>query len=138
MEAIEAYYLLAIGILLIGLEALTFSFILFFFGLGFLVVSFISYFYVFENGIAQIALAFIIALVLAFSLRNYLLKKISKPKTEMEERTHICGIGIVNGEAIKFEGTFWKTLDDISSYKDGEQVEIIDVKDNMVVLKPKL
>lgn len=135
MEAIQVSYLLAIGILLIGLEALTFSFILFFIGIGFVIVSIISYFYTFENGIAQIAIAFSIALILAFSLRDYLSKKISKASTKKEERTHISGIGIIEDDMIKFDGTYWKTLDDISSFKNGEQVEILDVVDNMVILK---
>ena len=72
MEAISASYLLAVGILLIGLEVITFSFILFFIGIGFIVVSGISYIYAFESGLLQIATAFIIALVFIFLLRKYL------------------------------------------------------------------
>ena len=135
IETIAVSYLVALGILLIGLEAITFSFILFFFGLGFLIVGAISYIYVFENGLVQIATAFVIALLLAFLLRNYLLQKLSAPSDELEERTHIAGVGFVDGDAIKFDGTYWTTLSDLSSYKNGDRVEIIDVVDNMVVIK---
>ena len=79
MEVISPSYLLAIGILLIGLEAVIFSFVIFFLGLALIIVSVISSFYTFDNAIIQLALASIIALFSAFFLRNYILEKISKP-----------------------------------------------------------
>ena len=135
LETITAAWLLALGILLIGLEALTFSFVLFFVGIGFVIVSAISYFYMFDNGILQIAAAFVLALILAFALRKTLMSKLSKPSNKKEERAHVRGIGIIEDGAVKFDGTFWKTLDDISGYKNGDKVKIKDVVDNMVVLE---
>lgn len=135
LETIAASWLLAIGILLIGLEVLTFSFVLFFIGIGFVLVSFISYIYTFDNGFIQIALAFVLALLLAFALRKTIIGKISKSSKKQEERAHIKGIGVVQDGAIKFDGTFWKTLDDLSKYKNGDKVKVIDVKDNMVILE---
>jgi len=133
-ETIAAYWLLAFGILFIGLEALTFTFVLFFLGIGFIFVSAISFFYTFDNGIVQIAAAFVLALIFAVILRKSLLKKLSKPNIDKEERAHVRGIGIIEDGAVKFDGTFWKTLSDISKYKNGDTVTIIDVKDNMVVI----
>ena len=135
IDIISPSYLLAIGILLIGLEALTFSFVLFFVGLGFVVVSGISVFYEFDNGVIQIAVASVIALLSALSLRGYMLEKLTKPSEVEEERTHISGVGFVEDGSIKFDGTYWKTLDDISSYKNGDKIDIADVVDNMVVIK---
>ena len=135
IDVISPSYLLAIGILLIGLEALIFSFVVFFIGLGFVVVSAISVFYAFDNGIIQIALVSVIALVSALSLRGYILEKLSKQSDKEEERAHISGVGFFEDGAIKFDGTYWKTLDDTSSYKNGDKVDIADVVDNMVVIK---
>ncbi|MFK5881662.1 MAG: NfeD family protein [Sulfurospirillum sp.] len=135
IETIAASWLLAFGILLIGLEALTFSFVLFFIGIGFVLVSIISYFYMFDNGALQIAVAFISALIFTFILRKTLLKKLSKSKNEKEERAHVSGIGTIEDGAIKFDGTYWKTLDDISGYKNGDKVKIINVRDNKVILQ---
>lgn len=135
IEALSSSYLLAIGILLIGLEAITFSFILFFIGLGFVIVSAISYFYDFENILVQFASVFFIAIVFAYLFRDTLLKKISKPDNTPEEKTHISGFGYVEDNMIKFDGTYWNSLDDLSKYKDGDKVEIIEVVDNKVVLK---
>ena len=135
LETIAAFWLLAFGILLIGLEVLTFSFVLFFIGIGFVFVSFISYIYTFDNGMLQIALAFVLALLFALFLRKTLISKISKSSKQHEARAHIRGIGEVQDGAVKFDGTFWKTLDDLSKYKNGDKVKVIDVKDNMVVLE---
>ena len=135
MGAIDAAYLLAIGILLIGLEVLTLSFVLFFLGLGFILVAVITSIVPFDNGYVQIAIAFGIALVTAVGLRKNLLERLSKTPQEKEERAHVSGIGYVEDGAIKFDGTYWKTLNDLSPYKNGDKVEVIDVKDNRVILK---
>ncbi len=135
MEAITVGYLIAIGILLIGLEVLLFSFVLFFFGIGFLFVALISVFYLFDNLYVQIALAFVIALVMAYFFRNTLLEKISKPSQKEEEKSHKKGVGVVENGMVTFDGTYWNSLNDLSVFKEGEKVEIIDVVDNKVVLK---
>ncbi len=135
LETIAASWLLAFGILLIGLEALTFSFVLFFIGIGFVFVSFISYIYTFDNAAIQIALAFVLALLFALILRKTLISKLLKSSKKQEERAHTKGIGEIQDGAIKFDGTFWNTLDDLSRYKNGDKVKIIDVKNNMVVLE---
>jgi len=134
MEAISASYLLAIGILLIGLEAITFSFVLLFFGLGFVIVSAITTMYNFDSAIVQVAVAFVIALLLAFFLRGKFLEKISKPSNKEEERTHVSGRGVVEDGMVKFDGTYWRSIDDLSSYSDGDKVDIVDVVNNMVKL----
>jgi len=134
-SAISPSILIAIGILLIGLEALIYSFMVFFLGIALIIVAIISYFYTFENAIIQLALAAIIALASAFLLRNYILEKLSKPSEEPEEHIHISGVGYIDEDMVKFDGTYWKTDDDITQYKNGDRVEIINVVDNKVVLK---
>ena len=135
IEVISVSYLIAIGILLIGIEALFFSFVLFFLGIGFLSIALISYVYSFESGLAQIAIAFVIALVSIFLFRKNLLAKMSKESEVKEERAHISGMGIVEEGMVDFDGTYWKAQSDISTLKDGTRVEVVDVINNMVILK---
>ena len=135
MDTISSSLLVAIGILLIGLEALIFSFVLFFFGIGIIIVAGISYFYTFDNAITQLALSFIIAILGAYLFRGKLLDKISTPSEEEEERTHISGIGYIDEDMVKFDGTYWRCDNDLSQYKNGDKVEIIDVIDNRVIIK---
>ncbi len=72
---------------------------------------------------------------MAYFFRDYFLDKFLNPPQKPEERSYISGFGYIEDGMIKFEGTYWKTFDDISNYKDGDKVEIIDVVENMVVLK---
>jgi len=138
IEVISVSYLIAIGILFIGVEALLFSFVLFFLGIGFLGIALISSMYSFDNGLAQIAIAFVIALVSIFLFRKNLLAKMSKESEVKEERAHISGVGIVQEGMVDFDGTYWKAQSDISTLQNGTRVEIIDVADNMVILKKTL
>ncbi|PHR58492.1 MAG: nodulation efficiency protein D (NfeD) [Arcobacter sp.] len=135
MEVIEWHYLLAIGILLIGIEALFFSFFLIWIGIGFLCVSVLSYFAFYESAIAQIATAFGIGLILVFMLRKWSMKMLDKTQDNTEEKVHKSGIGTIDNGMIKMGGTFWQSDDDLSSYKDGDKVEVIDIVNNMAVLK---
>jgi len=135
IEVISVSYLIAIGILLIGIEALLFSFVFLFLGIGFLSISLISYIYPFESGLAQIALAFVIALLSIFLFRKSLLTKMSKESDVKEERSHVSGMGIVQEGMVNFDGTYWKAETDISMLNDGTRVEVVDVINNMVVLK---
>jgi len=137
IETISASYLIALGILFVGLESITFSFILFFIGIGLIIVSMISSIYTFDNAIIQIATALVLALLAAFLFRNMILKKISKSKNDREFQVHKSGIGYVENNSIRFEGTYWKTLSDLSSYKEGTPVEILDIINNIVILKEK-
>jgi membrane protein implicated in regulation of membrane protease activity len=125
MEAIYWAYLLAAGIIMIGLEALVFSFFLVWLGVGFVIVAALSYIGLFDSGIAQIATAVSIGLVLLFALRKWSMKMINKSEDDSEEKPHKGGVGIVDNGMIKLDGTFWQCDDDLSAYKDGERVEVV-------------
>ena len=134
MEAIGWAYLLALGIVLIGIEALLFSFVLLWIGIGFLVVAVISYFEFFESGYAQIAVAVTIGLILVLLLRKWSMKLINKTEDDIEEKIHKSGVGVINGGMIKMDGTFWQSDDDLSAYKEGDKVEVIDIINNKAKL----
>jgi len=135
IEAIEWYYLLATGILLIGIEALFFSFFLIWIGIGFLAVSVLSYAGVYESAIAQISTAFGLGLILVFALRKWSMNMLNKTQDDTEERTHMSGVGIIDNGMIKMNGTFWQSDTDITGYKDGEKVEVVDIVNNKAILK---
>jgi len=137
MQVIDWYYLLAIGIVLIGIEALFFSFFLIWIGIGFLLVSVLSYFGLYENGIAQIATACVIGLALVFALRKWSMSVLNKTQDSTEERSHIRGTGTIDNGMVQMDGTYWHSDDDLSGFKDGDKVEVIDVINNKVKLAGK-
>ena len=134
MEVIDWYYLLAIGIVLIGIEALFFSFFLIWIGIGFLLVAVLSYFGLYENGIAQIATACAIGLALVFALRKWSMDMLNKTQGNTEERAHIRGTGTISNGMVEMDGTYWHSDDDLSGFTDGDKVEVINVVNNKVKL----
>jgi membrane protein implicated in regulation of membrane protease activity len=134
MEVIDWSYLLAIGIVMIGLEAMIFSFFLVWLGVGFVIVAGLSYFGLFESGTAQIATAVSIGLVLVFVLRKWSMNMVNKTEDDSEEKIHKGGVGTVDKGMMKLDGTFWQTDDDLSGYKDGDKVEVADIINNKAKL----
>jgi len=136
MEALSYEWLLAIGIILIGLEALVFSFFLFPIGLGFLVVSFLELWVLkFDTLFSQTATVLVLALVVTLLFRKKFIRFLGKSSSKKEEKVHKGGIGTIDGTQIKFEGTFWSTDDDLSAFKDGDNVDI-SIVENKAVLNP--
>jgi membrane protein implicated in regulation of membrane protease activity len=134
MEVIDWAYLLAFGIVLIGLEALIVSFFLVWIGIGFVVVAAMTYFGLFESGTAQIAVAVSIGLVLLLALRKWSMNLVNKTQDNTEEKIHKSGVGVIDGGMIKMDGTYWQSDDDLSQYKDGDRVEVLDIVNNKAKL----
>lgn len=134
-EAINWSYLLGFGIILIGIEAFLFSFFLLWIGLGFIIVALLSYGGFFHSALAQIAVALLLGLILVLLLRKWSSELLNRTQDSSEESIHTGGIGEVYGKSIKMDGTFWRTDADLSSYKDGDKIEVIDIVDNKAVLK---
>jgi len=135
MDALSFEWLIAIGILLIGLEALVFSFFLFPIGLGFLIVALTDLLvFNFDGLFPQLATVAIIGLAITLVFRKKFIQLLGKSSSSKEEQIHKGGVGIVDGTQIKFEGTFWNSDDDLSGYSDGDKVDIVIIK-NKAVLK---
>ena len=134
MEVIDWAYLLAFGIVLIGLEALIVSFFLVWIGIGFVVVAAMTYFGLFESGTAQIAVAVSIGLVLLLAPRKWSMNLVNKTQDNTEEKIHKSGVGVIDGGMIKMDGTYWQSDDDLSQYKDGDRVEVLDIVNNKAKL----
>ncbi|WP_323594966.1 NfeD family protein [Aliarcobacter butzleri] len=66
LSVIDPYTLLAIGVTLVALEAFIASFIIIWFGVGFLVVAIISFFFIFSGAIWQLAVISLLSLIFLF------------------------------------------------------------------------
>ena len=136
MDALAFEWLLAIGIILIGVEALSLAFFLFPIGLGFVIVGILEYLGLgYEGFFPQLATALAIALVFVLFFRKKFIVLISKSSSNKETQVHKSGIGIVAKNQIKFSGTYWNTDDDLSSYSDGDRVEVKIIKNRAVIKK---
>lgn len=135
MLAIDGQYLVAIGIALIVIEIVSFSFFIFPIGIGFIITAIVhSYLFVFDNLFYQFAFACILGLFLLLLFRKKLIILMNKGSNDTEDVIHKSGIGIIDDNQIKFSGTYWNTNSDLANHKNGDKVNVI-IKDNMAIIE---
>lgn len=140
LDIINPYILLGIGVILIGLEAVIASFILIWFGLGFILTAFISMGFEFSDGVWQLATVAIISLLFIVLLRKKVLEKFLDSEEKVTDNfLSEGGIGEIKNSKVFFKGTYWEINSDIdeSEFKEGEKVEVIETSKNYAKIKKK-
>lgn len=128
LSVIDAYILLAIGIALIGLEALITSFVIIWFGVGFVATALLSFGIAYEDGIWQLATAALISLVLLFTLRKTVLEAFLKSKGELSDNfLNEEGFGEIKHQKVFYKGTYWEIEGPLSSsdFEEGEKIKVL-------------
>jgi hypothetical protein len=133
LPPIETTYLLAAGIALVAIEIVTASFVLFWFGVGFLAVAGMSYFYDFQDGMVQLAWAFSIGVVLMYLLRSRFVTLVMASKEEFADAFEGEGEGVVQNGKVFFKGTYWDG--NIEGLSEGDKVTVLKIDHGKVVLK---
>lgn len=140
LDVINPYILLGIGVVLIGLEAVIASFILIWFGLGFLITAFISLAYDFNDGIWQLASVSIISLLFILVLRKKVLEKFLDSTEKVNDNyLQEGGIGQIKNQKVFFKGTYWEIDSDIDEkeFEEGEKIEVIKTYRNFAKIRKK-
>lgn len=135
---IEPYILLSIGITLIALEAVIASFIVIWFGFGFVLVAFISFFYVYSNVIWQLATVSIFSMILIFAFRNKFMKKFLESKVKVsDDFFNEEGIGEIKNSKVFYKGTYWE-IDpniNINDFQENEKIIVLKTSKNVAFIK---
>jgi len=130
--------LLAIGVILIALESLLFSFVLFWFGLAFLIVGGISFFDVTLDLKWQLSLVSIISLALLVLLRAKALNMFLKSK-EGENNDNFLnetGYGVIKNGKVFYKATYWEVDPACKiTFDDGEKVFVEKAENNIAIIK---
>lgn len=140
LDVIDPFILLAIGIALIAFEAVIASFILIWFGVGFVVVAIISSLYMFSDGIWQIAAASIISLFLLFLLRKKVLEKfLNSRKNISDDFLNEKGIGEIRNSKVFYKATYWDIDSNIDEkeFFEGEKVVVLKTHKNTATIEKK-
>ncbi len=138
LDIINPYILLGIGVLLIGLESIIASFILIWFGIGFLVTAFISMGYDFSDGVWQLASVSIISLFLILVVRKSILKFFLEPKEQIKDDfLNESGIGQIKNSKVFFKGTYWEIDSEIdeSEFSEGQKVKVLSTYKNFAKIE---
>jgi membrane protein implicated in regulation of membrane protease activity len=140
LSLIEPYILLAIGIALRAIEALLVSFVVIWFGIGFIIVAVISYFYGFSDGMWQLAFVSLISLILLFLFRKKFLDKFSKSQVEVSDNFfNEKGIGEIKNSKVFYKGTYWEIDSNIDEkeFIEGEKVTVLKTSKNQAKIEKR-
>lgn len=138
LDISQPYILLAIGITLIALETFIGSFIVIWFGLGFIITAGISYFYEFSDGIWEIATVSVISLLLILFLRKKFTKIFMKSDINVsDDFFNEKGIGEIKNSKVFYKGTYWN-IDPLINQKEfveGEKIVVLRILKNNATIK---
>lgn len=127
ISIISPTILIAIGLFLIAIEAMSFSFISFWFGLASILIGIATNFIDFNDGLWQIASICILALVLLLSLRTKLMEKFLKSKDQEINDTFLNekGEGVIKNGKVEYKATYWDIDSKDTDFKEGEKVIVL-------------
>ena len=140
LSVIDPYILLAIGVALITFEAVIVSFVLVWFGVGFVLTALISYIYIFGDGIWQIATASLISLILLLLLRKKVLESFLKSKKDISDNfLDEKGIGEIKNSKVFYKATYWDidSKIDEKEFVEGEKVVVLKTHKNHATIEKR-
>ena len=139
-SVIDPYILLGIGVVLIAFEAIITSFILIWFGIGFVLTALISYFYPFDDGLWQLAIVSFISILLLVILRKKTFKKFLSSSEKITNEFLIEKvIGQIKNEIVFYKVTYWEIDGEIdeSIFSEGEKVVVTKTFKNFATIEKK-
>lgn len=129
LEPIIPMALMGIGIALIAVESFIFSFFVFWFGIGFVLVGILSIFVEFNDGAWQLASVSVIAMILLITLRAKIIDKFLNAKDNqktIQDFLNESGFGVIKENKVYYKATYWNIEhDEKVTYEDGEEVYVI-------------
>ncbi|RXJ70114.1 nodulation efficiency protein D [Halarcobacter ebronensis] len=140
LDVINPYVLFGMGIVLIALEAFIVSFILIWFGIGFLIAAIISYFYDYGDGIWQLGTVAIISLLLITILRKRAIEKFLKSEDEINDNyLDEKGVGEIKNSKVFYKGTYWEVefADEEFELEDNQKVEVLKTYKNSALIQKR-
>ncbi len=141
LSLISPTSLMAIGIILIALEAITFSFVLFWFGIAFLIVSVLSLLNIYPDGFWQLSSVGIIAILMLVSLRTKTLKLFLKSKNKENNDNFLneAGVGVIQNGKVYYKATLWNIgYEGKETFDDKEKVDVKSTKSGVAYIEKHL
>ena len=140
LDVLDPYILLAIGVALIAFEAVIASFVLIWFGLGFILTALISYVYIFSDGLWQIAIASIFSLILLLLFRKKALESFLKSKKDISDNfLDEKGIGEIKNSKVLYKATYWDIDSELDEkeFVEGEKVVVLKTFKNSATIQKR-
>lgn len=139
LNEIPAWWMIGIGLVLMGAELFLTVFVLLFFGLGFILIGLFSFGW-HTSGEMQILSAMLIGALLTFALRKFFLKTLRPENLTLETlETGDTGELIKHqGQLrVQYKGTSWALkMPYDAALKAGDIVIVVELKNNQALVKP--
>ena len=138
LSTIAPLILIGAGIILIAIEALIYSFIFIWFGISLIIIGIVSFYYMFDNGIWQLASASLIAIMLLLTLRTTLMSKFlkSKDNAPKEDFLNAAGKGMIQNGKVYYKATYWDIDSDLNeTFQEDEQIEVVSASKGVAKIK---
>lgn len=138
LNPIAPAILIGAGIALIALEAVVLSFVVVWFGIASILIGCLSYFILFNDGIWQLAVISVIALLLLLVLRTSAMTNFLKPKDEEYHDNFFDekGIGVIKNGKVYYKATYWDIEYSIENeITENEKVEVLSIKGSTAIIK---
>lgn len=139
LPVIPAWVMLTLGVLLLGAELLSATFVMLFFGIAFILVGLVGFFVNWPSGEVQLLLAMVLGGVLTFALRGFFMPGMEKQELPLETmQVGDTGIIVENDGHLRvdYKGTTWgfKKKGDFK-IKAGDEVLVEELKNNVAFIQ---
>ncbi|MGM0541361.1 MAG: NfeD family protein [Pseudomonadota bacterium] len=141
LPIIPAWVMLTLGILLLGTELLSATFVMLFFGIAFILVGLVGFFVSWPSGEVQLLLTMVLGGILTFVLRGFFMQGMRKEELPLETmQVGDTGIIVENDGHLRvdYKGTTWgfKKRGDFE-IKTGDEVLIEELKNNVAFIQKR-
>ena len=136
MFSLGAFILITIGILLVVADLFMGTVALLWFGIGFVIVGIVEFFYPINYILYELLASFSVSgiLMLAFNkeVKNWIAKSDYVVKDDFLNES---GIGEIQDGMVNFKGTYWEYYSESGKkYDEGTKVKVNKTKDNIAYL----
>ena len=142
LPLIPNWIMITIGLVLLGIEVITGTFVILFFGIAFVAVGLVGMGMAFSSGETQLLVTMIIGFLLTLGLRKKLQNMMTK-SADLELETMVTGdVGkIVKHQdefRVDYKGTTWAIQkSDEFDIEEGDQVLVTDIQNNIAHISQK-
>ena len=138
LPIIPAWIMLTIGVVLLGIELLSVTFVILFFGMAFIVVGFSGFAINWQAGEYQVLAVAVLGGIMTYALRGYFMKGMSKEDLPLETmQVGEPGTIVDHGgeQRLLYKGTTWAFKNTGEDTVDtGDEVMVIELKNNVALV----
>ena len=139
LPIIPAWVMLTLGVLLLGAELLSATFVMLFFGIAFILIGLVGFFVNWPSGEVQLLLAMVLGGILTFALRGFFMQGMSQEDLPLETM-QVGEIGMIvenDGHLrVDYKGTTWGFKKNAEfDVKAGDEVVVEQLKNNVAWIR---